>query len=1698
MEPGGSPLERGLSPTPRLIVEDSQPPGSAPDGLPLPLPAGPASREEPPWEAGAASEGAPSPVLGEDRRRREEEEGAGETPQRGLPLAPRAPPPSRVAAGGADPRGDSGDDGDGAAPAAPPLALQDSGMSQLGFSALELSPSQDLDGDLAITGDGAGHQKQLQPLGSSVAGSTEDRLEGDLDGAAMDTVTRPESDSLERSHIVPSSTPGILRLHKDVGRSCSQPEGGPPAKDASGWDSRDGEVLSTQEDMFGQSNSTVVLQALPCRLLEPFSQCHSSFPEAPLNRERKDPFFPTPSLDGGPEERAEDRGGSSSPTLPACGSEVAEAGTAAASSMEVSPLPRSGEARLLRLSASEGSQTVAVQEDEVMQAAEEVAVAPRGALASHRGLANSCSSTQGRLAEDSQPPLAQAAGSTPVVPDGAGERPCAGDLLSKDSLPLECELSVPETPHKELEEAGSLSEEGSSLHLMLSQDLALRQGAQQEPPGESSAAGDSPPSLPQAAEAQRAPGSLPLEDAAQGSVQSGCQRAVLGLPVPQPQPDAEDSQSLGKASPAPQAVLPARLPVGKRLEGQCAGGEKGLLPPPLGGGGDVPAITPDEARGGWAAAGPGCGESAGPAESQPAAGREAAVLESPPLPVEGGGAVASGQTPRPGDVEGTEKSSGAQREMLPPPRAPPSLPEESPFHGLLLKEGKVFDSPLANVAPSPIGQLRKGPRRHSTPVGLGSHPEHPLPSSDGAAEGPGEVTAENAEELGEGHRGGAEGVLSLRMDPATPVAEEESGESLPFSLEKPAASEREKNGSVAGAVARGDLFNFPSSEEEEPPGACRNQRRWAPLGCGRVQDSEPSAKLSAGSLGEAEAMDVDPPGARGEEEGWRVPKKPAEGKTPVRGPWPCTSSRGVQTPGEFVRGPAGVASAATQTTSCVRVEVGTSVAGLRPELQDANVQTEDAARGRRPESQPEPPPPHQSEEELGSPCPPPGRVLQRHVRTIREVRTVVTRLITDVYYKDGAEVEHSVVEETEDPVVEWQENETALSPSHTGGSSLASGDLGDISSSSSRASGLQHTSSGGSGAWSVTRSGASSGQGPAPLRGGVFRGAEPGAFALPGARKPSPKKGGSQTRSPVQPDHVAIPVCGEEEEPCLQIRQGGGAHPVPRGRGRRGRLTARSPGTRGGLRGGEDFPATARPLEEQPQGGAPRRSGSPEIPLQERLGLSGPDLAGTSPFSSSSSGSSFVGLRVVAKWSSNGYFYSGTITQDVGGTKYKLLFDDGYECDVPGRDILLCDPLPLETEVTALSEDEYFSAGVVKGHRQDSGELFYCIEKEGQRKWYRRTAVILSLEQGNRLREQFGLSPYEPSAPLTKAADISLDNLVEGKRKRRGHLGSPSGGSLTPTRKGPESPQTPHRLLTGKRKLMAAEEERSPAKRGRRSVALKAGAACAGEEVNPAQSEGALGDLLVPDERWGPLPNNKTLFLGYAFLLTTANSAEKLSRGPNFSSSSEEEEGLSEAAPYNKHYIEQQLGAGGGFVLEDFNETQCSAAYQCLLIADQHCRTRKYFLCLAGGIPCVSHVWVHDSCHANQLQNYRNYLLPAGYSLQEQRLMEWHPRENPFRQLKVLLVSDEQKDFLDLWAEILMMGGAASVKQHAAATWSKDVGLGVFDVVVTDASCPAAILTCAEALPLPVVSQEWVIQSLIAGDRVGFKHPKYQLGSVPS
>ncbi|XP_021081925.1 TP53-binding protein 1 isoform X3 [Mesocricetus auratus] len=1060
-------------------------------------------------------------------------------------------------------------------------------------------------------------------------------------------------------------------------------------------------------------------------------------------------------------------------------------------------------------------------------------------------------------------------------------------------------------------------------------------------------------------------------------------------------------------------------------------------------------------------------------------------------------------------------SEGASQELVKAPaRDSQSFCEsssETPFHFTLPKEGDIIP-PLTGATPPHIGHLKLDRNRHSTPIGIGNYPESTIATSDVMSESMVEINdpllgsekgdSESAPEV--------EGKLYLKMKLVSPETEA-SEESLQFSLEKPATAER-KNGSTAVAepVARANLLHFPSVEEEDKekmdgaPKLRQSEQPMRPVGL--VKDAAASED-SASSVSQQRATQgsFSPQGEVMETDLLEGLSANQEKPCKVLMERPTQSNIGIQTMDHSLCAPETV-SAATQTVKSV-CEQGTSTVEQNSGKQDATVQTERGSGEKQAPVDDTESLHSQGEEEFEMPQPPHGHVLHRHMRTIREVRTLVTRVITDVYYVDGTEVERKVTEETEEPIVECQECETEVSPSQTGGSS---GDLGDISSFSSKASSSHHTSSGTN--LSAMHSSGSSGRGAGPLK-GKTSGTEPADFALPSSRggpgKLSPRKGINQT---------GTPVCEEDGDAGLGIRQGGKAPVTPRGRGRRGRPPSRTTGTRetvvSGPLGIEDISPSMSPDDKSFTRIMPRvpdstkrmdagstvlkRSDSPEIPFQTATGSS-------DGLDASSPGNSFVGLRVVAKWSSNGYFYSGKITRDVGAGKYKLLFDDGYECDVLGKDILLCDPIPLDTEVTALSEDEYFSAGVVKGHRKESGELYYSIEKEGQRKWYKRMAVILSLEQGNRLREQYGLGPYEAVTPLTKAADISLDNLVEGKRKRRSNISSPatptasssSSSSTTPTRKTTESPRASTAVPSGKRKLITSEEERSPAKRGRKSATVKPGTVGAGEFVSACESGDNTGEPSVLEEPRGPLPLNKTLFLGYAFLLTMATTNDKLASrsklldGPT--GSSEEDEEFLEIPPFNKQYTECQLRAGAGYILEDFNEAQCNTAYQCLLIADQHCRTRKYFLCLASGIPCVSHVWVHDSCHANQLQNYRNYLLPAGYSLEEQRILDWQPRENPFQNLKVLLVSDQQQNFLELWSEILMTGGAASVKQHHSSAHNKDIALGVFDVVVTDPSCPASVLKCAEALQLPVVSQEWVIQCLIVGERIGFKqHPKYK------
>lgn len=56
-----------------------------------------------------------------------------------------------------------------------------------------------------------------------------------------------------------------------------------------------------------------------------------------------------------------------------------------------------------------------------------------------------------------------------------------------------------------------------------------------------------------------------------------------------------------------------------------------------------------------------------------------------------------------------------------------------------------------------------------------------------------------------------------------------------------------------------------------------------------------------------------------------------------------------------------------------------------------------------------------------------------------------------------------------------------------------------------------------------------------------------------------------------------------------------------------------------------------------------------------------------------------------------------------------------------------------------------------------------------------------------------------------------------------------------------------------------------------------------------------------------------------------------------------------------------------------------------------------------------------------------------------------------------------------------------------------DIPAGRYDLVVSDCACPPAVLENATSQDVPLVSAEWLIQSLICGERQAFsEQPQYR------
>ncbi|KAK6188227.1 hypothetical protein SNE40_004453 [Patella caerulea] len=506
---------------------------------------------------------------------------------------------------------------------------------------------------------------------------------------------------------------------------------------------------------------------------------------------------------------------------------------------------------------------------------------------------------------------------------------------------------------------------------------------------------------------------------------------------------------------------------------------------------------------------------------------------------------------------------------------------------------------------------------------------------------------------------------------------------------------------------------------------------------------------------------------------------------------------------------------------------------------------------------------------------------------------------------------------------------------------------------------------------------------------------------------------------------------------------------------------------------------------------------SPEIPL----------LVGNEQICTSRT-SSYVsklepGSVVMAKWK-DGYFYPGKIVA-IETKRVRVAFDDGDLRYVKNPDILLVNQLPIGQSVMVLSNDGYFDTGMILDYVTVSNDVQYEVEKDnGQKQRYSHSQVILSEDQAACLMsdEEIRISPHGPvGSTIYQVADVSLDNLMEGKRSRSASKNPPK--EQKPSLPEPESSDVKRRGRKRKLREGGPMATSTPTPKGKKVEETdkdnQPSSSIAGVTDSPSTSSRKSSPrkfrVGLFESSKDSATVKKTLFKGIAFILThvTKTKEQKKEEKKQLQDSSletstdENSADEDDSLAFNKVELSRLIKAGGGTLLDKYDQDKINEYDQCFIISDSHQRTVKYLQGLSAGLPCVSHLWITYCCSQDKILDFKSYILPAGIDLEKKKIAEWNNRGSCLAGMNVM-VHSSSKEFVNAWSSILSIGRCNLYTRFPNV--KSNIKL---DVVISDSTCTKQVKKKAEQLSVPTVSTEWVIQCLITGRIVDAGgHPRYK------
>ena len=160
---------------------------------------------------------------------------------------------------------------------------------------------------------------------------------------------------------------------------------------------------------------------------------------------------------------------------------------------------------------------------------------------------------------------------------------------------------------------------------------------------------------------------------------------------------------------------------------------------------------------------------------------------------------------------------------------------------------------------------------------------------------------------------------------------------------------------------------------------------------------------------------------------------------------------------------------------------------------------------------------------------------------------------------------------------------------------------------------------------------------------------------------------------------------------------------------------------------------------------------------------------------------------------------------------------------------------------------------------------------------------------------------------------------------------------------------------------------------------------------------------------------------------------------------------------------------------------------------------RRYIRSLAARVRAVSHNWVYQCCLVNKLLPPGSFSLPCGIDLQG-NIIEWSQTTGHCLTDTRFLVAGPAS-FIALWQPILVQAGsqiAFSLHSTDDPETSKRNGYreeAPVNYIIATKDCQQVLVDQATRMKIPIVSSEWVIQSLICGRRLDVKsRPEFHYG----